>query len=521
MPVKQSVKSERRRILVSASIIADISSGIYRTPANALKELVSNAFDADAHDVVINTGHPQFEAMTCIDDGRGMSAAEFQKYMSSIGGSYKRATGQFTQSGTRPLIGKIGIGVLAVGQICRRFTVISSAGDGECFEAEIDLKEFHDVEAHKQPLGSTEIGEYTCEVYDEEREKHYTKIILEDINEGFRAGLLEGQNPKSKINDYKAKIGHPIQFDEFVHWLRGKKIRDLSEYDQLMWGLAIAAPIQYLDEGPILGYSGFRDVRRRLKKYDFRVEVDGLALRKPLLLPFDRTFRKMERDYWVYDDISFRSEVDGTELSFTGYVYAQRKRIVPPECQGILIRIRNVAIGDYDKTIMSYPKSEGPRLSLVSGEIYVDEGLEGALNIDRNSFNETHPHYLALRTYVFDRFGREGGIFSDLKKRSRERRKGEQQVEAKLHYDTLSRIIQEITGIRYTISSSDEKSDRPIAIDAPRRRILVFRSPIFPRKASERRIFESLLILFEVAYKHSTDKPSLHQSFLKLVEELA
>ena len=33
-------------IRVSKKILADVSSGIYRTPANALKEIVSNAFDA-------------------------------------------------------------------------------------------------------------------------------------------------------------------------------------------------------------------------------------------------------------------------------------------------------------------------------------------------------------------------------------------------------------------------------------------------------------------------------------------
>ena len=40
------------KINVSAKIIADISSGIYRTPANALKELISNSFDADATSVM-------------------------------------------------------------------------------------------------------------------------------------------------------------------------------------------------------------------------------------------------------------------------------------------------------------------------------------------------------------------------------------------------------------------------------------------------------------------------------------
>ena len=52
-------------IEVSAKFIADISAGIYRTPANAFKELVSNSFDADATKVIITTDHPEYTVFTC------------------------------------------------------------------------------------------------------------------------------------------------------------------------------------------------------------------------------------------------------------------------------------------------------------------------------------------------------------------------------------------------------------------------------------------------------------------------
>ena len=41
-------------INAAARIIGDISTGIYRSPANALKELVSNSFDAGATEVIVN-----------------------------------------------------------------------------------------------------------------------------------------------------------------------------------------------------------------------------------------------------------------------------------------------------------------------------------------------------------------------------------------------------------------------------------------------------------------------------------
>ena len=77
----------REPVNVAASIIADVSAGIYRSPAGALKELVSNAFDADAATVHISAGAPGFRAFTCTDDGKGMTADEFRRVMKYIGGS--------------------------------------------------------------------------------------------------------------------------------------------------------------------------------------------------------------------------------------------------------------------------------------------------------------------------------------------------------------------------------------------------------------------------------------------------
>jgi DNA mismatch repair ATPase MutL len=89
------------KINVSAKVISDLSSGIYRSPANALKELISNAFDADADNVVIRTNRPFYKTITYYDDGNGMSQEDFKWTMSHIGGSRKREGGEilFTKKG--------------------------------------------------------------------------------------------------------------------------------------------------------------------------------------------------------------------------------------------------------------------------------------------------------------------------------------------------------------------------------------------------------------------------------------
>jgi len=78
-------------IKVSKKILADVSSGIYRTPANAVKEVVSNAFDAGAHRVYISTNGPYFDTFTCKDDGEGISAKEFMEIMLRIGVFFRKS----------------------------------------------------------------------------------------------------------------------------------------------------------------------------------------------------------------------------------------------------------------------------------------------------------------------------------------------------------------------------------------------------------------------------------------------
>ena len=78
-------------IKVSARLLRHISRGIYRTPAAALKELVSNAYDARATEVSINTGFPTFESIVVTDNGDGMSQGEFKTLVQRIGLSNKIA----------------------------------------------------------------------------------------------------------------------------------------------------------------------------------------------------------------------------------------------------------------------------------------------------------------------------------------------------------------------------------------------------------------------------------------------
>lgn len=117
-------------------VLARITDGIYRQPSSALRELISNAYDADATEVYIETDAPRFSQIEVRDNGLGMDEEALSRLIHHIGGSSKRttrgkavgttsATDTGLSPGGRRLIGKIGIGLFSVSQLTSHFQIIT------------------------------------------------------------------------------------------------------------------------------------------------------------------------------------------------------------------------------------------------------------------------------------------------------------------------------------------------------------------------------------------------------------
>lgn len=508
-------------ISVSKKILADISSGIYRTPANALKELVSNAFDAGAHRVFISTNAPYFDIFTCEDDGEGISTQEFELVMKRIGSSVKRAEGIKTKEG-RPIIGKIGIGILAVAQICNKFSVISKRrGLKTYFEAAVDLKQFDDVEREQSYWkGSGQIGLGTCRIEDNLEDevgqsRQYTKIIMEDLKEGFRTKLLE-EEAKGKF-PITQKATKSDNFVKFVDSVKGKKFNEVSQYDQLIWELGLLCPVEYIDGGPLPNNKIIAREVKQLKDYNFKVFVDGYEIRKPIVFPTNKELTEEEVDYKIYPYIRFNKKFDGSRLSFTGYVFHQRTRIQPAELQGVLIRIKGVAIGSYDRTFLHYPKAEGPMFSQISIEIFVEKGLEEALNIDRNSFNETHSHFEKLQAFLRNYLGGDEGIFKDVRKRSKERQDKIHKATAKKEISKTIETIRETLGININLKRRKSGNDKPYTYNKKENELIFYSHPFWARNRKERLAQEKIILAVTAAKQASRTIKSFEENLLKLL----
>ena len=440
-----------QKIKVNSKILGHISAGIYRSPAGALKELVSNAFDADATRVAITTNWPSFDIITCRDNGSGMTQEKFHSIMTQeIGDSAKRvAIDEQVDDATnlgRPIIGWLGIGMLGIAQICHEFRVISHHKESEtAFEARVRLVDFLREEVSKVSPDETstqpiDVGQFTIKTIDYDSNEVGTYLIAADIRSAFLRKFREtsGQDKDALPSKFSA-------FLEKVH--RNRSVKAISDYWQMVWELTVACPVPSVD-GETFDWERIEvvpelkkqliDLQRSLNDYAFEVVVDGLSLRKPNRYPlFSPQLPKSEETTGKLFAVNREVEVYGRSLKLSGYIYLQDGRAVEPmELRGLLVRIRNIAIGTYDSTLFNYPSLPTPRFNWISGEIYVEAGLEFALNIDRAGFNEVHPHFVKLKAIIHDLLKNE--VFPEADQGQRKRAQAKRKDREKKKQETLN-----------------------------------------------------------------------------------
>ena len=77
---------------IDPGIIRELS-GIYKPFVKAFKELVSNAYDADATEIRV-TLSDDFSSIDVLDDGIGMTPFDFHESFARLGGSTALAPGR-------------------------------------------------------------------------------------------------------------------------------------------------------------------------------------------------------------------------------------------------------------------------------------------------------------------------------------------------------------------------------------------------------------------------------------------
>ena len=512
--VRAALKTDER-------VLARVTDGIYRQPGSALRELISNAYDADATRVVVLTDRPRFDRISIEDDGHGMTADSLAHMLEHIGGSSKRTsvgahlgvTRQDDSSlspGGRRLIGKIGIGLFSVAQLTRHFQIITKvAGENVRTVANVVLKNYDEDRTEDGENGEVEAGQVSIwqESADHDVEAHGTTLILSRIlpktkqtlqsaGEWLRYDEDGAPTPKYHIGRFKKnQKGELAEFDGSVNHVpwdddddalsafqrlvsvawgeigmrrTNPKLDQLFDhYLQMAWQLSISVPLAYVGDGPsrALGASGSFELRGALPSVvgnladsndplwekleqapggwgtpfnEFRVFVDDLELRRPFIFSdLPSTNHAISKPLLFAGHL--REEFSGIDRAASGgplefYAYFMwAPKIAPVDHVGALVRVHGASGTQFDPTFLKYQVAEIARLRQISCEIFVTEGFEAALNIDRESFNAAHPHAVRLTSWLHSALGRVIGkqkqIASEVRRENRQKVSDEQLLE--------------------------------------------------------------------------------------------
>jgi len=480
-------------------VIARVTDGIYRQPGSALRELISNAYDADATRVVIKTDSPRFDRISIEDDGHGMPPETLAHLFLHIGGSAKRndlgATLGITapddtmcSPGGRRLIGKIGIGLFSVSQLTHTFQIITKvAGDSYRTVATVALRQYADEDVLPGEGSTKKFESGKVNIWREkaaDTETHGTTIVLTSIRPQARDTLRSreiwsavdhnGAQPDTAedgqaIDPPRFHIGRVDASGELLKetkgetsslpWNKGdtpaeafeklvesvwneadkstpnpKLDRIFDYYLRMVWQLSLAIPLPYVSghlfDMDIAGWAEAFMLSNQPKGSAERLEAVGMPLREKagLIDPAERigTFEVFIDDLKLARPIKFKGlpatnnalknslifvgrcreefrKVDrplsGGPLEFEAYLFWTPK-VAPVEHQGSLIRIHGSSGTLFDPTFMRYQVSEQNRLRQITCEIFVREGLDSALNIDRESFNNAHPHSVYITKWL-------------------------------------------------------------------------------------------------------------------------
>src|SRR5713101_5501468 len=163
------------QITVDKTIVSLLSKFTYeRSFPYALREVVSNAYDADATEARIDIDLSKHRVVIH-DNGTGMTREEFDFYLRIAGQRRgKRETPKFG----RKRIGQFGVGFLAILPFCDTLRIVSTTENSEeVFTADIPASRFFKQDGKAVDVGEIQvIGEITRS--EKRKAEHFTEISL-------------------------------------------------------------------------------------------------------------------------------------------------------------------------------------------------------------------------------------------------------------------------------------------------------------------------------------------------------
>ncbi|MGG2196447.1 ATP-binding protein [Paenibacillus validus] len=453
---------------ISPAVLRELS-GVYQPFVKAVKEIISNSYDADAETVTLEFG-PDFESLTIKDDGIGMGPIEFVRDYIRIGKSHRKD--EVTPIKGRPRIGGKGIGFLAPARYCEMIELTTKKNavysdkiiiepngelninlerlfmhghEDEAVLGCIDIIGVTDeqgfvlpVDRERLTLNFHEPVYHRCEVWYEYDASNFeltakinfdalfsleTSKSLEQI-ESFCEISIDTVSDQKKYESYtQVRLNNIKEFVKNDLKDEGKKgarnIGSQGGLEQFEWHLSRIIPVHAnFDE----------NLPAEMQEY-IRNEIDHNHI-KIIMMGSDQKPRELKRriinpalklsmdeDKDILKQFDLRDE--NGEVFGRGFLVGQSSLILPAELRGILVRVKGVAVGEPTffglDQILSGPLKMA--LTQISGEINIFRGIDAVQDINpgRDGFyKESKTYNLMKKQLVGEYSDRAAGIVKEV-----------------------------------------------------------------------------------------------------------
>ena len=420
----------QKHLSVDRRIVRLLSVFTYEDFPRAIREMVSNAYDADATDVKITINIFK-DIIEVTDDGNGMTPEEFDFFLRIAGQQRARRN---SPEFRRTRIGQFGIGFLAVFPFGKKIKITSTARRSDLrFEATIPAERYV-----QEGSASIDLEEIPVVGFQEQSpdivEEHGTTIRITGLSEMTKRYFKRPAKKKS----------------------RKQSIRDWPPEQRLRWSLCEDLPIDYADKSP------YKEAFSNLGSSGLRVHLNG-----------DELKRNAPGSYILEAD---RRNFDGAECQYV--IATDWKVIQPVENRYLKQRIRNVGIGDRTAFGLGLEGKTYSRLSWLTGEVRILGGFDDLVSIDRERFIDS-ASFDSFRDFFNKRLSHFALFLESVSeaKRDIERQfKSSRFAEVGTKREVVERNINKLVGkgfevVRHSADNLSRRESNPVIVDVRRKRV--------------------------------------------------
>jgi hypothetical protein len=451
-----------KSISVDKRIVRILSESTYENFPRALKELITNSYDADARNVKVIIDVKK-ESLIVEDDGRGMNEHDFSFYI-RIAGKKREKEDNTTQLG-RKIIGQFGVGFLSIFPFFKSYHIESKkSGTRTTLHADIPLFKYFSDDNKALDIDDILINGGKR---DEEGRinQSFTKITLSGFNELTKSFFFSKQNKK----------------------VEKTSIKSLDGVSLLKWTLSEDLPLPFKDEK-------INAVFGNEERTPFSVTINGEQLYRNSY--GDKILETHKGKYHLIGKVKCQ------------YFIATPGKIVQP-IQGRYYKIRNLNVGVGDRDDFGIEHGERSHIRWLYGEVHILDGMNNLIKVSRDGFNFSND-FEELKKYFNSRLQHHSTKLEKNVKFQKEVKQTGKQFRVSdislLQPENLNKQLESFKREGYYIRKVDDvkKASKPIRIDEENREILISRAVAD---------FEKHMIVQGKKYKVQSDKWNYNEDF--------